>query len=92
MVRFQLLFSPKAETDYASFDPKLQQRVLEKLKMFLENKILPEMLEGNFQGFFKLRVGDYRIVYEFVGSSVMRVRLIGHRSRIYQDLTRELGS
>lgn len=92
MVRFQLVFAPRAESDYANLEPKLQQRIIEKLKMFLENEIVPEKLEGNFRGLFKLRVGDYRIIYELLGSTLMRVRLIGHRSRIYQDLAREFDS
>jgi mRNA interferase RelE/StbE len=92
MVRFQLVFTPKAELDYANLEPKLQQRVVGKLKMFLENEIIPEKLEGNFRGLFKLRVGDHRIIYELLSSTLMRVRLIGHRSQIYKDLVRELDS
>jgi mRNA interferase RelE/StbE len=91
MVRFQLVFAPKAELDYANLEPKLQQRIVDKLKMFLENDVIPEKLESNFQGLFKLRVGDYRIIYELVGT-IMRVRLIGHRSRIYKDLVRDFDS
>ncbi len=87
-----MVFAPKAEGDYANLEPKVQQRVIEKLKLFLENEILPEKLEGNFQGLFKLRAGDYRIIYELIGTTLMRVRLIGHRSRIYKDLARELDS
>ncbi len=92
MVRFQLQFSPKAELDFASLEPKLRQRVVDKLGMFLNNEIPTENLEGNFQNFYKLRVGDYRIVYELTETSVMRVRLIGHRSRVYKDLKRLLDS
>jgi mRNA-degrading endonuclease RelE of RelBE toxin-antitoxin system len=39
-----------------------------------------------------LRVGDYRIVYDLETDSVMRVRLIAHRSRVYKDLARLLRS
>ncbi len=92
MVRFRLVLSPMAEKDFANLEVALKQRIVEKLRWFLENEVVPEVLEGNFEGFYKLRVGDYRIVYEFETAVVMRVRLIGHRSRVYKDLARLLRS
>ncbi len=92
MVRFRLLLSPAAEKDFANLEAALKQRIVEKLSWFLENDVAPEALEGNFEGFYKLRVGDYRIVYDFEADTVMRVRLIGHRSRVYKDLARLLKS
>ena len=92
MVRFRLLLSPTAEKDFVNLEAALKQRIVEKLKWFLENDVLPESLESNFEGFYKLRVGDYRIVYDLETDSVMRVRLIAHRSRVYKDLARLLRS
>ena len=63
----------------------MQQRTVERLRWFLENDVLPEPLEGNF----KLRVGDYRIVYDFSGATVMRVLMVRHRSKAYEDLARD---
>ncbi len=92
MVRFRLLLSPAAEKDFANLEAALKQRIVEKLSWFLENDVLPETLEGNFERFYKLRVGDYRIVYDFELDTVIRVRLIAHRSRVYKDLARLLKS
>jgi hypothetical protein len=50
MVRFRLLLSPMAEKDFANLEAGLKQRIVEKLKWFLENDVLPESLEGNFAG------------------------------------------
>jgi hypothetical protein len=47
MVRFRLLLSPTAEKDYANLEAGLKQRIVEKLKWFLENDVSPESLEGN---------------------------------------------
>ena len=79
----------RAEQSFFALDLGLQRRVLEKLKWFLENNTAPESLEGNLKGLFKLRVGDYRIVYEFESDTHIVVRFIGHRSNAYKNLARD---
>ena len=88
-MRYLLLFSPAATEDFERLELKTQQRTVERLRWFLENDVLPEPLEGNFKGLFKLRVGDYRIVYDFSGATVMRVLMVRHRSKAYEDLARD---
>ena len=42
-------------------------------------------LTGEFEGLFKLRVGDYRVIYELIHSEQMIiVHVIGHRREIYR--------
>jgi mRNA interferase RelE/StbE len=89
VVRFVLEFTPEANDDFMSLDEILRLRMVEKIRYFLENEIKPEPLEGNFAGYYKLRVGDYRIVYEFPIQKTMRVRAIGHRSAVYRNLARD---
>jgi mRNA interferase RelE/StbE len=89
MVRFKLEFSPIANKQFIEFDEALRLRIVEKIRHFLENDIKPEPLEGNFLGSYKLRVGDYRLIYEIEHEKVMFVRRIGHRSTVYRDLARD---
>ena len=77
-----------ARQSFYELDAELQRRVLEKLRWFLENDVAPEPLEGNLKGLYKLRVGDYRIVYDFASDTDIVVRSIGHRSKAYKDLAR----
>jgi mRNA interferase RelE/StbE len=92
VVGLKLELDDSAKQNFYECDTALQQKLLEKLTWFLQNDVLPEPLEGNFKGFYKLRVGDYRIVYEFETPTTMLIRLIGHRSRVYKDLARLLKS
>jgi mRNA interferase RelE/StbE len=48
-----------------------------------------ERLTG-YNDVYRLRVGDYRIVYKIVGKKAF-VILIGHRKEIYELLSRLLG-
>ena len=55
----------EALEDLRSLDPIIEIRILKKLEWFKENFdiLTPEPLKGEFKGLFKLRVGDYRILY-----------------------------
>ncbi|MCS7016815.1 MAG: type II toxin-antitoxin system RelE/ParE family toxin [Gemmatales bacterium] len=68
---FQVEFTSGAETDLARLDKPVAQRVLRKLRWLAENfeAITPETLTGQWQGIFKLRVGDYRVLYTCIGKS-----------------------
>ncbi len=47
--------------------------------------IIPQPLTGELQGLFKLRVGDYRIIYSVNSEqSLIVVHLVGHRREIYR--------
>ena len=40
-------------------------------------------LKGEFDGLFKLRIGDYRVIYSKIKNGVLILR-IGHRSNVYR--------
>jgi mRNA interferase RelE/StbE len=62
---FQVEFTAAAESDLARLDKSMAQRVLKKIRWLAENfeVITPEVLTGPWQGVFKLRVSDYRVLY-----------------------------
>ena len=85
MWRFRL--SLMAEVDFARLTRAVQLQIAERLRWFeshFEHTVsLP--LGGKWSGFFKLRAGDWRIVYE--ADNTMKciiVHVIDHRSRIYK--------
>lgn len=61
---YRVEFTAGAETDLARLDKPIAQRVLKRLRWLAENfeLITPETLTGQWQGVFKLRVGDYRVL------------------------------
>ena len=42
-------------------------------------------LKGEFKGMYKLRIGDYRVIYAKTGRETVVVLRIGHRSKAYED-------
>jgi mRNA interferase RelE/StbE len=58
-------------------------RVLERLREF-PNVSGAQPLRGNMAGFYRVRTGDYRVLFRVQGDRLM-VERIGHRDRFYGD-------
>jgi mRNA interferase RelE/StbE len=85
---YKVEFRPRAAQEFDSLDAVMAGRILKKLRWLAENfdSIKPEALVGPFSGLFKLRVGDYRIIYQANRErNVLTVRLLGHRREIYGE-------
>lgn len=87
---YQVEFGPRAAQEFESLDAAVAGRVLKKLRWLAENfaSIKPEPLVGPFSGLFKLRVGEYRVIYQANREKkVLTIRLLGHRREIYREPT-----
>jgi len=76
-----------AADDLAGLDRPIGQRIVERLYWLAENldRLTPQSLAGDLTGLFKLRVGDYRILYEILrDEQCIIVHQIGHRRDIYR--------
>lgn len=84
---WQFDITDSGRRDLDQLDSTIRQQVLEKLKWFADNfqNVTPLPLGGRWRGFFKLRVGDWRIVYE-VNHDTRRitVHVIDKRDKIYK--------
>lgn len=82
-----LEFLPEAEKDLAKFDKGIRRRIVDKLDWLLKNfeSILPEVLTGEFREFYKLRVGDWRVMYKVNWQDkIIIVSYIDRRDRSYK--------
>ncbi len=85
MYRIRIL--DPAARELAQLDRAVGRRVVRRVHWLAENldDLKPEALTGDLVGFYKLRVGDYRVVYEILHAKQMIViHLIGHRSEVYR--------
>jgi len=58
-------FTPEAMADLEALTPIIQERILRKVRWLSDNfeNVSPQALSANLSGLFKLRVGDYRVIY-----------------------------
>ena len=85
MYRVRLLDG--AAKDLVGLDKPVARRIVERVQWLAENfkGAQHEVLTGELEGLFKLRVGDYRVVYEVIHEErIMMVHAIGHRREIYR--------
>jgi mRNA interferase RelE/StbE len=85
---YQIEFRPRAAQEIEDLDEVVAGRVLKKLRWLAENfdSIKPEALVGPLAGLLKLRVGDYRIIYQpDREKKVLSILLVGHRREIYNQ-------
>jgi len=73
------------EDDLPNIPTNMRERLSRSIKARLTSA--PERygapLRSSLRGYWKLRVGDYRVVFRIVGNEV-RILAVLHRSRVYQ--------
>jgi len=83
---YTVQYDPEAIDNLKQLSVSVRQRIVTKINWLAENfdHIQPMPLTANLAGFFKLRIGDYRVIYEFDRTiRVITIDRIGHRSEIY---------
>jgi mRNA interferase RelE/StbE len=73
--------------DLQRLDKATARMVVKRIEWFAANleRCTPVPLHGKLAGLFKLRAGDYRVVYEICHSEHLPlVHMVGHRSDIYR--------
>ncbi len=87
MVMYKIKLTDTAESDLAKLDKPVALRVVNRLQWLADNfeTLSPIPLTGHFRGDFKLRAGDYRVLYNFDRlKKVITVHIIDHLSRVYK--------
>ena len=83
---YSVSFEPESINDLDNLPQFVRARILNKISWLGINfeQITPLSLTAQWSGFYKLRVGDYRIIYEFERENKLIIIIkVGHRSEIY---------
>ncbi len=79
----------------ARLDKSVGRRIVKRINWLAASldDIRPESPTGDLAGFYKLRVGDYRVLYEILqDEQTIVIHMIGHRREIYRLMRRARGS
>jgi mRNA interferase RelE/StbE len=77
----------EASRELARLDKPVGRRIAERINWLAANldSIRPEALTGDLIGLYKLRVGDYRVIYEVIrNEKTIVIHAAGHRREIYR--------
>jgi len=83
---YSVSFESESITDLDNLDQVVRLRILNKIQWLSVNfeQITPLSLTGQWSGFYKLRVGDYRVIYELdIEEQLIIIIRIGHRTDLF---------
>lgn len=80
------MIDDKVIKDLKQIDKLWQKKIVEVMKTKLcENPYLGKSLVGNLSPYYRLRIGDYRVIYEIKEDEVVVIIVkISHRKDVYK--------
>jgi mRNA interferase RelE/StbE len=81
-MRYEIELKPRAIRDLKSLDRTMARRIVEKLASLQDNLAGDVKRLTNSTPEFRLRVGDYRVLFEIEGNKVLVYR-VRHRKDAY---------
>ena len=80
---FTILFHPEVAGDMAALPALMKERVKKAIakRLMTEPALYGKPLRATLKGYWKLRVGDYRVVYSVHASEVV-IYVVRHRKEI----------
>ena len=82
------VFTPSAERDLKNLQQSIAERMMKKILWHAKHYVeeIPQPLNGRFKGFYKWRIGDWRVLYSInEKDNLIVVEMIGHRREIYRS-------
>jgi mRNA interferase RelE/StbE len=86
-MNYLIEYQPEAIEDLEKLTEAVGERITNKINWLAENfeSINPQPLTADLVGLFKLRVGDYRVIYEFDRQEqLIFIDRIRHRREVYK--------
>jgi mRNA interferase RelE/StbE len=87
MARYVVRILKEATRELERLDKAVGRRITQRINWLAKNleNINFEGLKGDLAGFYKLREGDYRIIYEILhDEQAIIIHSIGHRREVYR--------
>jgi mRNA interferase RelE/StbE len=84
---YSVEFTLQAEEDLVRLDKTIAQHIANKIDWLSQSveSIIPAPLKGKFKGKYKLRVGDWRVIYSFEHSTqIITIYAVRHRREVYK--------
>lgn len=83
---YEVELSEVAKKDLARLEGQIQDRLRLAFKVLSRNPRPPKSVKLKGRSGYRVRVGDYRIIYEIFNDKVIiLVTRIGHRRQVYKD-------
>jgi mRNA interferase RelE/StbE len=83
---FKVILSDSSKLSFKKLDHTIKKRIFNKFQELEKNPQLGVPLTGNLTGLWKLRIGDYRAIYEIKNQELLiHILKLGHRKNVYTN-------
>ena len=85
-MKYRIEFSPTAESQFKKLSKEVQARLKHRIDNMAENPFPRGVKKLSAEeNFYRLRIGDYRIIYQVQGKALLILILkLGHRKNVYR--------
>ena len=83
---YKVVYLDHVEEDLKKLDKSVVKKILSRIETYLaqDPKGLGKPLKGEFQGYWRYRWGDYRVIYRIAEREILILILrISHRKEVY---------
>ncbi len=83
---YKVSYLDSIEEDLKKLDKSIAKKILNRIETYLakDPKGLGKSLKGDFQGYWRYRWGDYRVIYKIAEKEILIYILrISHRKEVY---------
>ncbi len=83
---YKVVYLDRVEEDLRKLDKPTIKKIFDRIENYLAQnpKELGQPLKGNFQGYWRYRWGNYRVIYKIAEQELLiAVLRIGHRKEVY---------
>jgi mRNA interferase RelE/StbE len=83
---YKVVYLDQVEEDLEKLDKSIVKKILTRIETYLaaDPRELGKPLKGHFQGYWRYRWGDYRVIYKVAEREILILVLrIGHRKDVY---------
>ena len=83
---YKAVYLDSVAQDLKKLDKPLVKKILSRIETYLaqDPKGLGKPLKGDFQGYWRYRWGDYRVIYRIAEHEILIIILrISHRKEVY---------
>ncbi len=80
----KIRFTRRASRDIRKMTPEVRRRLEMALDQLIDDPTAGNRLHGEWEGHWKLRTGDYRIIYRVIDAGIIEVQYVRHRREAYR--------
>lgn len=84
----KLVYATMAKEQIRDLPPEIKKNIKRALELLENAPYSGKPLQRELEGFWTLRVGWYRIIYDFASPIHLRVYSVEHRRSVYENLAK----